>query len=157
MSQFTLGHKQTLNKKTGQYTWRSELHDKQPPQLLFIERCIQFLKPGGRMGIVIPESVLGMPTYTHIVQFLRERVQIAGVVSMPDELFQPHTHAKTSVLFLKNVPPREDDQMFMSVVYRHGFLGQPGECIHAAVVSANARRTTAGARKPSRSINHCWL
>ena len=42
-------------------------------------------------------------------------------------------------------------------MYRHGFLGQPGECIHAAVVSANARRTTAGARKPSRSINHCWL
>ena len=42
-------------------------------------------------------------------------------------------------------------------LYRHGFLGQPGECIHAAVVSANARRTTAGARKPSRSINHCWL
>ena len=40
------------------------------------------------------------------------------------------------------------------VMYRHGFLGQPGECIHAAGVSANARRTTAGARKPSRSINH---
>ena len=44
-----------------------------------------------------------------------------------------------------------------SAVYRHGFFGQPGECIHAAGVSANARRTTAGARKPSRSINHCWL
>ena len=43
------------------------------------------------------------------------------------------------------------------IVYRHGFLGQPGECIHAAGVSANARRTTAGARKPSRSINHCWF
>ena len=42
-------------------------------------------------------------------------------------------------------------------LYRHGFLGQPGECIHAAGVSASARRTTAGARKPSRSINHCWL
>ena len=48
-------------------------------------------------------------------------------------------------------------KMFDDSVYRHGFLGQPGECIHAAVVSANARRTTAGARKPSRSINHCWL
>ena len=35
-------------------------------------------------------------------------------------------------------------------LYRHGFLGQPGECIHAAGVSANARRTTAGARKPWR-------
>ena len=42
-------------------------------------------------------------------------------------------------------------------LYRHGFLGQPGECIHAAGVSAHARRTTAGARKPSRSINHCWF
>ena len=42
-------------------------------------------------------------------------------------------------------------------LYRHRFLGQPGECIHAAGVSANARRTTAGARKPSRSINHCWF
>ena len=42
-------------------------------------------------------------------------------------------------------------------LYRHGFLGQPGECIHAAGVSANARRTTAGAQKPSRSINHCWF
>lgn len=40
---------------------------------------------------------------------------------------------------------------------RHGFLGQSGECIDAADVSADARRTTAGARKPSRSINHCWL
>ena len=43
------------------------------------------------------------------------------------------------------------------LMYRHGFLGQPGECNHAAGVSANARRATAGARKPSRSINHCWL
>jgi hypothetical protein len=38
------------------------------------------------MGIVIPESVLGMPTYTHIVQYLRERVRIVGIVSMPEEL-----------------------------------------------------------------------
>ena len=44
-----------------------------------------------------------------------------------------------------------------TLLYRHGFLGPPGECIHAAGVSASARRTTAGARKPSRSINHCWL
>ena len=40
-------------------------------------------------------------------------------------------------------------------MYRHGFLGQPGECVHAAGVSVNARRTTAGARKPIRSIVPC--
>ena len=48
----------------------------------------------------------------------------------------------------------DDDMTFL---YRHGFLGQPGECIHAAGVSASWRRTTAGARKPSRSMSHCWL
>ena len=42
-------------------------------------------------------------------------------------------------------------------LYRYEFLGQPSECNQAAEVSANSRRTTAGARKPSRSISHCWL
>ena len=46
---------------------------------------------------------------------------------------------------------------FVRSLYRHGFLGQPGESNHAAGVSANSRRTTAGARKPRRSISHCWL
>lgn len=68
------------------------------------------------MGIVIPESILGMPTYTHIVQFLRERVRIVGVVSMPEELFQPHTHAKVAVLFVKKIEPKPTDSIFMSVV-----------------------------------------
>ena len=116
LGQYTLGHKATLAQTTGKYHWTDKLLDSQPPQLLFIERCLEFLKPGGRLGILIPESVLGMPTYTHIVQFLRARVRIVGVVSMPEELFQPHTHAKTAVLFIKKVPPRPDDQIFMSVV-----------------------------------------
>ena len=116
LRQFRLGHKQKQNKKTKRYEWTDELHEKQPPQLLFIERCIQLLKPGGRLGIVVPESVLGMPTYTHIVQFLRERVRVVGVVSMPEELFQPHTHAKVAVLFVKKVSPKPDDRIFMSVV-----------------------------------------
>ena len=45
----------------------------------------------------------------------------------------------------------------LPLMYRYEFLGQPSECNQAAEVSANSRRTTAGARKPSRSISHCWL
>jgi type I restriction enzyme M protein len=116
LSQYQLGHKQKLNKKTGRYEWTAALHDKQPPQLLFIERCIQFLKPGGRLGIVVPESVLGMPTYTHIVQYLREHVRIVAVISMPEELFQPHTHAKVAVVILKKEKATDGDKIFMSVV-----------------------------------------
>jgi type I restriction enzyme M protein len=115
LGQYTLGHKGKFDKRTGRYEWSRKTLDKQSPQILFIERCLNLLKPGGRMGIVIPESILGMPTYTHIVQFLRERVRIVGIVSMPEELFQPHTHAKTAVLFIKNEKPSGDDQIFMSV------------------------------------------
>ena len=68
------------------------------------------------MGIVLPESLLGMPTYTYLVQYLRRRCRIVGVVSMPEDLFQPHTHAKTSVVFIENSPPSEDYEIFMSVV-----------------------------------------
>jgi type I restriction enzyme M protein len=133
LSQFTLGHRQTFDKKSAKYKWNKDLHDKQPPQLLFIERCIQFLKPGGRMGIIVPESVLGMPTYTHIVQFLRENVRIIGVVSMPEELFQPHTHAKVAVLFVKKTRPKLTDRIFMSVVdwCGHDSRGNPTLKIHS--------------------------
>ncbi|WP_298332131.1 N-6 DNA methylase [Asticcacaulis sp.] len=116
LGQYDLGHQYKKDKASGRYTKTTKLHEKQPPQILFIERCLQLLKPGGRMGIVIPESILGMPTYTHIVQYLRERVRIVGVVSMPEELFQPHTHAKTAVMFVKKIPPSDGDQIFMSVV-----------------------------------------
>lgn len=116
LAQFTLGHRHALSKTSNRYEWTTGLHEKQPPQLLFIERCIELLRPGGRLGIVLPESVLGMPTYTHIVQFLREHVRIVGVVSMPEELFQPHTHAKVAVLFAKKAPQSPDDPIFMSVV-----------------------------------------
>lgn len=116
LGQYTLGHKAKRDRTSGRFEWTNKRHDKQPPQILFIERCLELLKPGGRMGMVIPESILGMPTYTHIVQFLRERVRIVGIVSMPEELFQPHTHAKTAVIFIKNVLPSPDDAIFMSVV-----------------------------------------
>jgi type I restriction enzyme M protein len=133
LGQFTLGHKSKYNKETKRFEWdQTKVRDKQPPQLLFIERCIQLLKAGGRLGIIIPESILGMPTYTDIVQWLREKVRIVGVVSMPEELFQPHTHAKTAVVFIKNVKPTDKDEIFMAVVEwcGHDSRGNPTIRIH---------------------------
>lgn len=119
LEQFDMGHKFERDKLTSgaRRKQRTDTRlESQMPQLLFIERSLQLLRPGGRMGIVIPESVLGMPTYSHVVQWLRERCRILGVVSMPEDLFQPHTHAKTCVVFIKNEPPRDDEDTFMSVV-----------------------------------------
>jgi type I restriction enzyme M protein len=117
LTQYTLGHRFERS-KTDRAVWgpSEALLDSQPPQLLFIERCLQLLKPGGRLGIVLPESIFGMPTYTYVVQWLRARATIVGVVSMPEDLFQPHTHAKTCIVFIRNSPPPTDYDVFMSVV-----------------------------------------
>lgn len=77
---------------------KKALADNQPPQLLFIERCFQLLKPGGRLGIVLLESIFGMPKYQYVVNYIREHAKITAVVTMPEDLFQPHTHAKCCVI-----------------------------------------------------------
>lgn len=121
LSQYKLGHKWNRNKESGELEKADTLHDDQPPQILFLERCLQLLKPGGRMGIVLPEAVFGMPTYEYVVTFLRKRTKIKGIISMPEPLFKTSgkggTHAKVCVLFLENTPPDgKDYEIFMADV-----------------------------------------
>ena len=122
LSQFDLGHKWERNKDTKALEKTSKLHDDQPPQILFLERCLQLLKPFGRLGIVLPEAVFGMPTYEYVVSWLRDRAKIRGVVSMPEALFKTSgkggTHAKVCVLFVENTRPEtgEDYEIFMADV-----------------------------------------
>ena len=120
LAQYELGYKWKKNKKTGKIEKTNTLHEDQPPQILFLERCLQFLKTGGRLGIVLPESVFGMPTYEYVVTFLRERTIILGIVSMPEALFKTSgkggTHAKVCVVFVEKRTPkeREDYDIFMA-------------------------------------------
>jgi len=120
LSQFELGYKWTKDKKSGEIERTSALHEDQPPQLLFLERCLQFLKPGGRLGIVLPEAVFGMPTYEYVVTFLREKTKILGIVSMPEALFKTSgkggTHAKVCIVFIENTRPKAgtDYDIFMA-------------------------------------------
>jgi type I restriction enzyme M protein len=87
----------------------------QAPQILFIERCIQLLRRGGRLAIVLPESIFGMPVYGYVVKWLYENYRLRAFVSLPEEVFQPSTHAKTCVVFLENAPPRRDDVIEMAI------------------------------------------
>lgn len=117
LRQFDLGHKFVRSKDDkSRLVVSPVVEESRPPQLLFIERCLDFLKPGGRLAIVLPESIFGMPTYTYVVQYLRSRCTIVGVISMPEDLFQPHTHAKTCVVLIKNEPPADEHEVFMSIV-----------------------------------------
>jgi type I restriction enzyme M protein len=120
LTQYELGYKWKKDKKTSKVEKTNTLHEDQPPQILFLERCLQFLKPGGRLGIVLPEAVFGMPTYEYVVTFLRERTKILGIVSMPEALFKTSgkggTHAKVCVVFIEKMTPKEgeDYDIFMA-------------------------------------------
>lgn len=140
LKQYELGFKWKQDKAAKTWERTNKLHDKQPPQILFIERCLQLLKPGGRMGIVLPDGILGNVTDGHIRKFVLEKAKILAVVDMPPETFQPSTSTKTSVLFLQK---RKKDEkiinypVFMAVAEKcgHDRRGKPIEQDDFPIVS----------------------
>jgi len=69
--------------------------------ILFIERNLQFLKPGGRMAVVLPQGVFNNASEKRIRNFIAERCRILAVVGLHGNTFKPHTGTKTSVLFVQ--------------------------------------------------------
>ncbi len=69
--------------------------------LLFIERNLDFLKPGGRMAIVLPQGRFNNSSDKRIREYIMERCRILAVVGLHPNTFKPHTGTKTSVLFVQ--------------------------------------------------------
>ena len=81
--------------------------------ILFIERNLDFLKPGGRMAIVLPQGRFNNSSDKQIREFIAERCRILAVVGLHGNVFKPHTGTKTSVLLAQKwddkLCPRVDD------------------------------------------------
>lgn len=116
LKKYNLGHKWKKDRDLKGYVKTNTLHDGQPPQILFIERCLDLLKPGGRMGIMIPESMFCNPAHRHIIHYIRSVARITAVVSFPEELFQPFTHAKACGVVIEKTPtdPFRPHSIFMA-------------------------------------------
>jgi len=102
---------------------RTRTRSKQAPQVLFVERCLQLLKPGGRMAIVLPDGILGNTSDGYVVQYLQEHSRILAVISLAPETFLPSTHTKTSVLVLQKNEPKESprgNSTFMAIATKIG-------------------------------------
>lgn len=69
--------------------------------LLFIERNLDFLKPGGRMAVVLPQSRFNNSSDQRVRAFIAERCRILAVVGLHPNTFKPHTGTKTSVIFVQ--------------------------------------------------------
>lgn len=85
--------------------------------MLFIERCLRLLVPGGRLGIVLPEGVFNnpSPSYVRVREFCEDRGFIRAVISMPQEaFFSSGTTVKTSLLFMQKFTEEEQTRYDMT-------------------------------------------
>ena len=117
LRQYDLAYKWKKDKKTGAWT-KGSLKDSESPQVLFIERNLEFLADYGRMGIVLPDGVFGNETFGYIRNWLSKHGRIIAIVDIPVETFQPHTATKTSVLFFQKLPQNKipkNYEVFMAI------------------------------------------
>ncbi len=103
------------------------------PEVLFIERCLDWLKPGGRTGIVLPDGILGNPGDEYIRWWLLRHCWVLASVDLPVEVFivEANVNILTSLLFLKKKTDEEvraedlgqtiDYPVFMAVAEKVGF------------------------------------
>lgn len=78
LSQYQLARQWKYGKKAKTWEVSDKVKKEQAPQILFIERCVEFLRPGGRLGIVLPESIFGMSNYGYVVQYLYDNFKLRG-------------------------------------------------------------------------------
>lgn len=77
-------------------------------EVLFIERCLNLLKPGGRMGIVLPEGVLNNTNLQKIRDFVESKAKIVLITSIPQDVFiASGATVKPSLLFFKKFTEEE--------------------------------------------------
>lgn len=102
-----------------------------PPEYLFLERCLRWLSPGGKLGIVVPRGVLTNSEALPARTLLFREARVFAVVNCHDDTFKPHTDAKASLILCERKPhPTENDDdypIFMAVsqAIGHTTLGHP--------------------------------
>lgn len=90
--------------------------------ILFIERIIRFLKPGGRAAVVVPQGILNNTNLACVREWLFAKARIIGVIGLDANTFKPHTNVKTSLLFLQKWQEKKlpDYPIFMAVSQKSG-------------------------------------
>lgn len=130
-----------LAKKEGKLRNNVERH------ILFIERSLDAVRPGGRLAIVLPQGVLNNTNMEYIRDWLIGKARILAVVGLDVNTFKPHTGTKTSALFLQkwteSEKPLKDYPIFMAVSKKSG-KDSSGEYVYKKDASGNYVHDTEG-------------
>lgn len=91
--------------KDNAFVQSCDINESVPPQVVFMEQCIRLVRPGGLIGIVVPESMISSKKYSFVVDYIMQSCRVRAVVGMPDDLFKTSgkggTHTKTCLLVLE--------------------------------------------------------
>lgn len=96
-----------------------------PLEVLGLERCVQFLRPGGRLGIVLPDGILVNRNTRYVREWLEKHCKIRAIISLPIETFAPFgANIKTSIVFARKWrkgESKKDYSIFLSRVDNLGY------------------------------------
>ena len=128
LKQFEFGYKWKLDKETEKWVKTEKLKEQEEPQVLFIERCLSFLKDGGRMAMVLPSGILGNEQEAYLRQYIQEKGNLFAIVELPFETFSPNVTINTSVLFIQK-GKSDKKNIFISIneYCGHDKKGRPTE------------------------------
>lgn len=118
--------------------------------ILFIERNLNFLKPGGRMAVVLPQGRFNNSSDKYIRDYIAEHARILAVVGLHGNVFKPHTGTKTSVLFVQKwddkLCPKVDDYNIFFATMQKPSKDTSGEKIYVKDIDGTEKLDTHGHR-----------
>jgi type I restriction enzyme M protein len=102
LEMYDLGHVWSYDEESDEWTQTVNVQRSQPPEILFIERCVRFLKPGtGRLAIVLPDGILGSPGLGYVREWILRHTRLLASIDLHPDTFQPHVSVQTSLLVLE--------------------------------------------------------
>lgn len=94
------------------YVLNGGVNPSTPPQVLFVERCLKMVKPGGLLGAILPESIVSSKSHAYVVQYMLNNAELVAVIGMPEALFKTSgkggTHTKTVAIVLQKKPSKNN-------------------------------------------------
>jgi type I restriction enzyme M protein len=108
LEKFDLGHSWSYDENTDSWTQSDGIQKSQPPEVLFIERCIKFLKPGsGRAAMVLPDGILGTPGQGYVREWILTNTRVLASIDLHPDTFQPNVSVQTSLLVVERKTDEE--------------------------------------------------
>src|SRR5699024_2400662 len=121
LKQYRIGHQWTSNDGVVEYSEALNSRTGVAPEVLYVEKCLEWVKEGGIVGLVMAKGQLDNREAYAMRKYVTENAQILGVVNLHEDTFEPFTGAKASVLLLrKSSTPPTDYRIFMAVSNKVG-------------------------------------